>query len=140
MNQLVSIVMYHYVRDLKNSRYPEIKGLSIELFNEQISYIQKHYHVISAYDLMDAVQYGHDLPPNPLLLTFDDGYSDHFSNVFPELDKKKLPGCFFPTRKVHPEAAGVGCQQDSFHPCQCFRKNDSGGGDQPVRGRRPVDV
>ncbi|MGV8982708.1 hypothetical protein [Clostridium sp.] len=34
----VSIVMYHYVRDLKNSRYPEIKGLDYNLFKNQIDF------------------------------------------------------------------------------------------------------
>lgn len=37
-----------------------------------------------------------DLPPNPILLTFDDGYSDHFANVFPQLDARGISGCFFP--------------------------------------------
>lgn len=34
----LKIAMYHYVRDLKYSRYPEIKGLDYKLFtiNEQI--------------------------------------------------------------------------------------------------------
>lgn len=30
----VYIVMYHYVRDLKNSCYPGIKGLDYELFKD----------------------------------------------------------------------------------------------------------
>lgn len=32
------IAMYHYVRDLKYSRYPEIKGLDYKLFKEQIDF------------------------------------------------------------------------------------------------------
>jgi len=99
MKQRVSIIMYHYVRDLGYSRYPEIKGLGVDQFKEQIAYIQRHYQVISAYDLMDAVQSGARLPSNALLLTFDDAYSDHYSYVFPVLDEEKLPGCFFPPAK-----------------------------------------
>ena len=79
--------------------FPDIKGLETSLFKEQIAYINKHYHVISAYDLMDAIESGSSLPPNALLLTFDDGYIDHFSEVFPVLKKEKLPGCFFPSAK-----------------------------------------
>jgi peptidoglycan/xylan/chitin deacetylase (PgdA/CDA1 family) len=30
------------------------------------------------------------------LLTFDDGYVDHFTQVLPILRREKLPGCFFP--------------------------------------------
>ena len=91
--------MYHYVRELKHSRYPEIKGLTIDDFKEQIAYVKKYYNPISAYDLMDAVESGSDLPPQPLLLTFDDAYIDHFTEVFPVLDKEKLSGCFFPPAK-----------------------------------------
>lgn len=97
MSQKVSIIMYHYVRELTHSRYPDIKGLAVDLFEAQISYIKKHYNVISAYELMDAVQANAQLPPNALLLSFDDAYSDHFSYVFPILDREGLPGCFFPS-------------------------------------------
>lgn len=91
--------MYHYVRDLKNSRYPDIKGLTVDHFKEQIAYIKKYYNPISAYNLMDAVESGYDLPPQSLLLTFDDGYIDHFTEVFPILDQENLSACFFPPAK-----------------------------------------
>lgn len=91
--------MYHYVRILRYSRYPEIKGLSINDFEEQISYIKKHYNVISGQELMDAIVEGAPLQPHPLMLTFDDGYIDHFTEVFPVLDRENLHGCFFPTAR-----------------------------------------
>jgi len=96
---MITVVMYHYVRELRYSRYPHIKGLSKDHFVEQIQYIRKHYNVISGPELMDAVTESTPLPPNPLLLTFDDGYIDHFTEVFPVLDKYNLPGCFFPPAK-----------------------------------------
>jgi peptidoglycan/xylan/chitin deacetylase (PgdA/CDA1 family) len=96
----VTIVMYHFVRDLRHSRYPEIKGLTIDQFKEQIEYIQKYYHLIRMEDLISAVSGGDSLPPNSLLLTFDDGYIDHFVNVFPILDEKKIQGSFFPPAKA----------------------------------------
>jgi peptidoglycan/xylan/chitin deacetylase (PgdA/CDA1 family) len=97
MTRPVTIVMYHYVRDLKRSRFPAIKGLSIERFCRQLDYIRGHYTPISAEELLAALESGgQDLPPNPILLTFDDGYSDHFANVFPLLDARGIRGCFFP--------------------------------------------
>jgi peptidoglycan/xylan/chitin deacetylase (PgdA/CDA1 family) len=95
----LTIVMYHYVRDLKNSEYPEIKGLDTACFKEQLGYIKKYYNVVSGHDLMDAVTNKTPLPPQPLLLTFDDGYIDHFTQVFPVLVKERLPACFFPPAK-----------------------------------------
>lgn len=98
MNRKVTIVMYHYVRDLQRSRFPAIKGLSIDRFRKQLDYIQSHFTFITAESLMEAVANpGMELPPNPILLTFDDGYSDHFSNVFPLLDARGIQGCFFPS-------------------------------------------
>ena len=98
MSQL-TIVMYHYVRDLRRSRFPEIKGLQTELFHQQIAYIAKHYYPISAYDLMDAIESDTELPPKAILLTFDDAYSDHFASVFPALAQAQMSGCFFPPAK-----------------------------------------
>jgi peptidoglycan/xylan/chitin deacetylase (PgdA/CDA1 family) len=98
MNRSVSIVMYHYVRDLEHSRFPAIKGLSLDRFRRQLDHIQAHYTPIRVEDLMEAVASPDaKLPPNAILLTFDDGYSDHFQNVFPLLDARGIQGCFFPS-------------------------------------------
>ena len=95
MNKKLTIVMYHYVRDLKRSRFPAIQGLSTPQFVEQIEYLEKHYQLITAEDLMSCAETGADLPPKAALLTFDDGYLDHFTEVFPVLDERNIQGCFF---------------------------------------------
>lgn len=95
MNNKFSVVMYHYVRDLQNTRFPAIKGLDVRLFKEQLAYFQKHYHFISAAQLIDAFQNGTELPPKSLLLTFDDAYLDHYTCAFPLLDEYKAQGLFF---------------------------------------------
>jgi peptidoglycan/xylan/chitin deacetylase (PgdA/CDA1 family) len=92
--------MYHYIRDLKNSRYPQINGLDIKLFNEQIKYINKFYNVISIEEVVHAIDTGDKLPPKAALLTFDDGYIDHYTNVLPVLDQHNLKGCFFVPAKA----------------------------------------
>ena len=89
--------MYHYVRDLERSRFPAIKGLSLGRFRRQLDYIQSQYTPVSIEQVLGALgSAGKDLPPNPILLTFDDGYADHFLNVFPLLDALGIQGCFFP--------------------------------------------
>jgi len=99
-SQPLTIVMYHYVRDLARTRYPAIKGLDVGAFRAQLDFIRRQYHVITPADLVQAVVERHetgswDLPPNSLLLTFDDGYADHFEHVFPLLDEANLQACFF---------------------------------------------
>jgi len=98
---MLTIVMYHYVRELKHSRFPEIRGLSIDLFREQIEFILKHYTVVTMEEVTEVIENSkHGLPNNALLLTFDDGYIDHYTNVFPILNEKKIQGSFFPPAKV----------------------------------------
>lgn len=87
--------MYHYVRDLKNSRYPQIKGLDLTLFIEQIDYLKKHYNFITMEMLIDSMYNKTELPPKAVLLTFDDAYSEHFNNVFPILFNRKIQGSFY---------------------------------------------
>lgn len=92
----LNIVMYHYIRELKNSRYPDIKGLDYKEFKEQIEFFSKHFQVIRMEDLM-AFYAGEEkgMPENAMLLTFDDGYADHFDYAFPILDEYHMQGSFF---------------------------------------------
>ena len=94
MNDL-SIVMYHYVREIKNSQYPKIKGLEISGFERQLDYLTKNFTIIKAEDLINCVKHGSSLPEKSCLLTFDDGYKDHLTFVLPELLKRNLQGSFF---------------------------------------------
>ena len=97
MNNNLTVVMYHYVREIHNSKYPNIKGLELEGFKRQLDFLQSEFSIISAEDL---IYYAEDkvsnLPNNPCYLTFDDGYKDHYKYVLPELKKRKLQGSFFP--------------------------------------------
>src|SRR3546814_7258045 len=89
--------MYHYVRDLQRTRFPEIKGLTVEGFRGQLDYLSRHYCFIGADDLIAAIRDPTAArPPNAALLTFDDGYADHYQTVFPILHERGIQGLFFP--------------------------------------------
>ena len=91
----VTIVNYHYVREINNSSFKKIKGLELNLFIEQIKYFKKYYNIITIEELINSTENKVKLPSKALLLTFDDGYSDHFNNVFPILKKYKIQGSFY---------------------------------------------
>ena len=95
----LTIVMYHYVRDLRNSAFPQIKGLDISSFRRQIDFLQAEYSFISMRDLMACIKNSKPLPENACWLTFDDGYRDHYEFVFPELASRRIEGAFFPPVK-----------------------------------------
>ena len=92
--------MYHYVRDLKNSRYPEIKGLDYKMFKQQIQFFSEKFHVITMEELIGFYTNGYKLPDNAMLLTFDDGYIDNYTNVLPVLMEYKMQGSFFVPAKT----------------------------------------
>ena len=95
MNNKVSFVMYHYVRDLINTRYPRIKGLDTSKFVEQLKYFKRNYNIISMEDVLSSIKSNNALPNKSLVLTFDDAYSDHYTNVFPILDDMGIQGSFY---------------------------------------------
>ena len=92
----ITIVMYHYVRDLARTRYPAIKGRDLSSFRRQLDYIAHHHSVVTAEEVVAAVKGGEPLPDNAAWLTFDDGYIDHYSVVFPLLHERGWQGSFFP--------------------------------------------
>lgn len=46
--------------------------------------------------LINAFEHQTPLPDNPVLLTFDDGYIDHYLTVFPMLMEHGIRGAFYP--------------------------------------------
>lgn len=94
----IYIVTYHYTRDLRNSRYPDIKGLDYKLFDQQLAFFKENFNVIRMERLIEALNTGDAgavIPDNALLLTFDDGYIDHYTVAFPLLKKYEMQGSFF---------------------------------------------
>jgi peptidoglycan/xylan/chitin deacetylase (PgdA/CDA1 family) len=97
----VTVVMYHFVRDLRHARYPRIKGLDSRDFGGQLDYVRRHYRVVRMEDILAAIaDPARPLPERALLLTFDDGYADHYQTVFPLLDRHGLQGSFYPPARA----------------------------------------
>lgn len=95
MSKNVSIIMYHYVRELPMTRYPKIKGLLTSQFRTQLDFlIENGFHFVSCEQITEAWEGGKELPENSVLLTFDDGYADHYTNVFPILKMHGIPAFF----------------------------------------------
>jgi len=66
-----------------------------EIFEAQLKYLIKKFNIISFADLHDHLFNNKNLPPKPLLLTFDDGDVSVLKNGLPILKKYKLPSVLF---------------------------------------------
>lgn len=93
----VTVIMYHYVRRTDESRYPRIHARRVDEFERQLDHVQANYQVIS---LRSYAHYLQDrcapIPNNAAILSFDDGFKDHYSTVYPSLKRRKISGSFFP--------------------------------------------
>ncbi len=94
----VPILMYHYVSPLPPNADDTRRGLAVtpQIFQQHMHYLHDQgFTTISLYDLNDALTKGNALPSKPIVLTFDDGYIDAYTNVFPVLKELGFVGTFF---------------------------------------------
>jgi len=94
----VPILMYHYLSSPPpgSDVYRRDLSVSPEQFDAQLRYLQQEgYHTVSLRDLLYALNRGRSLPDNPIVLTFDDGYADNYTNAFPLLRKYGFTATFF---------------------------------------------
>jgi peptidoglycan/xylan/chitin deacetylase (PgdA/CDA1 family) len=85
-------IMYHYVRR-EDPDYPFFRFLHFDDFCKQLDYFEENFGFVSKQDFITSLR---SCKPAPgIVLTFDDGLSDHFTNVFTELKRRKLWAIFY---------------------------------------------
>ena len=78
----VPILYYHRVAE----GIPPGQGVAPLVFKSQIEYLRrKKYQSIGLDDLADYFRTGRSLPAKPMIITFDDGYQDSFTQAYPIL-------------------------------------------------------
>lgn len=84
---------------------PSLISASPSAFDRQMAHLARHYHVVSAEDVVTAVRTGRTLPQRAVLITFDDAYRDFADNAWPILRKYGLPATVFVATDYpdHPE-------------------------------------
>lgn len=84
---LVPIIMYHQV---KNSGFGN-DVISPKEFESDLKYLKEnHYNTITMTQLIDYVHDKKELPQNPVILSFDDGYLSTYLNVYPLLKEYNM--------------------------------------------------
>jgi peptidoglycan/xylan/chitin deacetylase (PgdA/CDA1 family) len=86
----VPILMYHYVEYVKDRGDTIRQSLATTpytLEQEIITLKNAGYTFMTNRELTDVLDGNRHLPPNPILLTFDDGYRDFYTDVYPLLKK-----------------------------------------------------
>ena len=83
----VPIVMYHQVKNTSLGK----DVISPYEFKSDLEYLKKNdFHTITMTELIDYVYEDKELPENPIILSFDDGYLNTYKYVFPLLKEYNM--------------------------------------------------
>jgi peptidoglycan/xylan/chitin deacetylase (PgdA/CDA1 family) len=87
------ILLYHHVSDANSgNRY----YITPDVFRAQLQALRDWgYASITVSELVNALVNGSDLPPRPVVITFDDGNVDIYQNAFPIMQEMGFVGTFY---------------------------------------------
>ena len=51
----IYVIMYHYVREINKSNYPNLKGLEYKLFVKQVNYLSKKFNILSYDNFIEII-------------------------------------------------------------------------------------
>ena len=86
------VIMYHYVRN-DSKEFPNFNHLRVDDFRRQLNFFDKKYGFITKEQFCESLETGE--APKGVLLTFDDGFKDHYENVYPILKKRGIFAFFY---------------------------------------------
>ena len=87
----VLVLNYHKIDNIHHSL-----AVSPANFERHLKYLSEHgYDSISPDELYEGLAGRLELPENPVLITFDDGYKDNYTNAFPLLKKYGFKATIF---------------------------------------------
>lgn len=90
--------MYHYIR-FPESKLPHFQYLHVDNFERQLDWFEKNHGFTPQDHFLSCLNEKGNQIPKGVILTFDDGFSEHYEIVFPILKKRNLWGIFYvPTK------------------------------------------
>ena len=91
-NKFAYVVMGHRI----SSENPfSFEGCSPKYFEKSLSILVNHFDFISLSDFYRHIEDGIPLKRKTIILTFDDGFRDNYSNAFPILKKYDIPAIIY---------------------------------------------
>lgn len=94
----IPVLMYHYIRVNPNPADKVGFNLSVTPVNfaSQMDYLVSHGYHTTTLDELGASLLGYaSLPSKPIVITFDDGYRDSYTNAYPILKSRTLKAVNF---------------------------------------------
>lgn len=117
------VLMYHKVT---NASFTDYLTISQKQLQHHFSYLQKKsYTAIFLSQLIDHLEKGTPLPLKPILLTFDDGYKNNYTFLYPLLEKYEMKAnIFLVVNRIQSEDINLKSEDESFLHINEIRKMD----------------
>ncbi|MDR3600041.1 MAG: polysaccharide deacetylase family protein [Desulfosporosinus sp.] len=88
----IPILYYHSITSIPKNEL----CMPPEQFEKEIAYLSQHgYHSVTLNQLYNYFYGNGQLPEKPIVVTFDDGYKDNYTNAFPILKKYNFTATVF---------------------------------------------
>lgn len=113
-----AILCYHSINYINNPKIFKPNVVETDNFIKQMQYLKKKYNVISLGAYIN--NYKKISRGRNVVITFDDGYKDNFTNAYPVLRKLKLPATLF----LATDYIGTGKVKIEDTLANCFVKKD----------------
>jgi peptidoglycan/xylan/chitin deacetylase (PgdA/CDA1 family) len=93
---VLTVLTYHRIGDssVVGELDPDVREVDGKGLSEQIAAAQSAGTIVSLQDVRSFFR-GKRLPPNPVMLAFDDGYIECRKDILPMLEKLGVPATFF---------------------------------------------
>lgn len=92
----LTVLTYHRIHDSPEAQPfdPGVIDASTAELDQQMSQVKRYFDVIGLDELLEFLA-GKPLPPNPAIISFDDGYRECHERALPILQKHGLKAVFF---------------------------------------------
>lgn len=90
----IPVLMYHSISTIPGNNL----GVPVQQFTEEMEWLHRqNYTTLSLEEFYEALVNKTPVPEKPIVLTFDDGYSDNYDSAWPILHQYGFKGTFFVT-------------------------------------------
>jgi peptidoglycan/xylan/chitin deacetylase (PgdA/CDA1 family) len=88
----IPVLMYHSISTIPGNSL----GVPVKQFTEEIEWLHRqNYYSLSLDEFYHALANKTPVPDKPILLTFDDGYSDNYTEAWPIIRQNGFKATFF---------------------------------------------
>ncbi|MEO6731329.1 MAG: polysaccharide deacetylase family protein [Ferruginibacter sp.] len=92
-NNFAVILLYHRIVNIESD--PQLLAVTPENFEDHLKFLKKNYNILSFQSLLYFLESDIPIPPRSVLISFDDGYYDNFTNAKRIIEANSVPAIFF---------------------------------------------